>query len=88
MTEEKNKSKIPKAILPVEYVKDIAKEIEILSLELHAISHLPDDLKKLVPNATELVRNRIRALHDRQCEILNRASKEKCKIVVDKSSVV
>lgn len=72
MSEEKTKSNLPKPLTPVEFVKDIQREIVVLSGELHAISHLPDELKKLVPNAAELLRDRIRALHQRECWLLAR----------------
>ena len=72
MKPKDKESKLPKPITPIEFVKDYDAEIEMLSNELHAISHLPDDLKKLIPNATELVRMRLRDLHQRECWILAR----------------
>lgn len=72
MIEDKNKSKLPKPLTPVEMVKDIQSEIDVLSKELTAISYLPDEFKKMISNATELVRDRIRALHNKQCAILSK----------------
>lgn len=77
MKPKEKESKLPKPLTPVEYVKSYSDEVAMLSGELHTISHMPDDLKKLIPNATELLRERLRELHNTECSVLDRNAKIK-----------
>lgn len=77
MKPKDKESKLPKPLTPVEYVKSYSDEVAMLSKELHTISHMPDDLKKLIPTATELLRERLRELHNRECGVLDIKSKTK-----------
>lgn len=77
MKPKEKESKLPKALTPIEYVKNYSDEVAALSKELHTISYLPDEVKKMLPNATELLRERLRELHTRECSILDRNAKIK-----------
>lgn len=71
MAEKEEKSILPKALQPIDTMTEaqLEKDIQVSSLELHFISYLSKETRESLKISTELLRMRIRACHDKICEI-------------------